>query len=142
MTKLPTFDDAFIQFNQASSKSSSELSMFKTVIQKCNLNTVKTIWLILKLYKQSFVLLSYLVIQLEKWIYCVMADVSLFGGRGGASRGGVIGRPARGGVRNRVPQTDRQRLVDSFDAGEDYLHLANQLGINYSTARNIIRVWL
>ena len=104
-----------------------------------------------------------------------MADVNLFGGRGGAARGGggrrgrcgergngdnsagagaavgAVGRaargaaggrrPARGGVRNRVPQTDRQRLVDCLEAGEDYLHLANQLGINYSTARNIIRVW-
>ena len=37
---------------------------------------------------------------------------------------------------------DRQRLVDSFEAGEDCLHLANQLGINYSTARSIIWVWL
>ena len=69
----------------------------------------------------------------------MMADVNLFGGRGGAARGGVVGRPARGGVSNRVPQTDRQRLVE---AGEDYLHLTNQLGMNYSTARNIIRVWL
>ena len=34
----------------------------------------------------------------------MMADVSLFGGRGGASRGGVVSRPARGGARNRVPQ--------------------------------------
>ena len=42
------------------------------------------------------------------------ADVNLFGGRGGAARGGGVGRPARGGARNRVPQTDRQCLVDSF----------------------------
>ena len=71
----------------------------------------------------------------------MMVDVKLFGGRGGAARGGVIGIPARGGARNRVPLTNR-RLVDSFEASEDYSHLANQLGINYSTARNIIRVWL
>ena len=32
--------------------------------------------------------------------------------------------------------------MDSFQTGEDYLHLANQLGINYSTARNNIQVWL
>ena len=74
----------------------------------------------------------------------MMADVSqfanLFGGCG-AAQVGVAGRPARGGACNCVPQTDR-RLVDSFEASEDYLHLANQLGINYSTARNIIRVWL
>ena len=72
----------------------------------------------------------------------MMADVNLFGGRGGAARGGVVGRPVRGGARNRVLQTDRQCLVHSFEAGEEYLHLSNQLGINYSTARNIIRVWL
>ena len=30
----------------------------------------------------------------------------------------------------------------TVEAGEGYLHFANQLGINYSTARNIIRVWL
>ena len=61
---------------------------------------------------------------------------------GGAARSGVVGRPARGGARNRAPQTDRQRLVDSIESGEDYLHHENQLGINYSTVRNIIRVWL
>ena len=32
--------------------------------------------------------------------------------------------------------------VNSFEAGEDYLHLANQLSVNYSTARNIIWVWM
>ena len=30
----------------------------------------------------------------------------------------------------------------TLEAGEDYMHLVNQLGINYSTASNIIRVWL
>ena len=68
----------------------------------------------------------------------MIADINLFG-RGGAARSG---RSARDGARNHVPQTDRQRLVDSFEAAEDYLHFINQLGINYSTARNIIRVWL
>ena len=35
----------------------------------------------------------------------MMADVNLFGGRGGAARGGgVVGRPALGGARNCVPQ--------------------------------------
>ena len=72
----------------------------------------------------------------------MMADVNFFVGRGGAAQDGVVGRPVRGDDSNRVPQTDHQRLVDSFEAGEDYLHLTNQLGINYSTARNIIRVWL
>ena len=32
--------------------------------------------------------------------------------------------------------------MDSFEAGEDFLHFVNQLSVNYSTARNIIRVWL
>ena len=47
-------------------------------------------------------------LEFEKWIYYMMADVNLFGGCGGAARGGVVGRLARGGARNRVPQTDRQ----------------------------------
>ena len=71
----------------------------------------------------------------------MMADVNLFGGCGGAAQGGVVGRPARGGARNRVSQPYRQRLVDCFEA-EDYLHLENQFDINYGTAKNIIRVWL
>ena len=54
----------------------------------------------------------------------MLVDVNLFGGRGGAARGGVIGRPARGGARNRVSQTDRQRLVDPFEAGEDLFCLS------------------
>ena len=70
----------------------------------------------------------------------MVTDVNLFGSRGGAARGGVVGRQARGGAHNRAPQTDRQCLVDSFQADENYLHLINQLSINYSTARNIIRV--
>ena len=72
----------------------------------------------------------------------MMGHVDLFGAHGGAARGGVVGRLVRGGARNRVLQAGRQRLVDFFEAGGDYLHLANQLGINYSTARNIVRVWL
>ena len=71
-----------------------------------------------------------------------MANTNMFGGRGGAARGGVVGRSARGGARNRIPLINRQRLVESFDAGKGYLHLPNQLGINYSTARNIILFWL
>ena len=71
-----------------------------------------------------------------------MVDANLFGGRGGAARGGAVDRLARGGACNCVPQTYPQRLVDSFEAGEDNLHLKNQLGINYITARNIIWVWL
>ena len=43
-----------------------------------------------------------------------------------------------GGPRNRVPQTNHQRLVGSFEAGEDYFHFSNQFGMNYSTMRNII----
>ena len=50
----------------------------------------------------------------------MMADVNLFGGRGGVAQGGVVGRPACGGARNRLPKTDSQRLVDSFKASEDY----------------------
>ena len=101
----------------------------------------------------------------------MMADVNLFGGHGGAARGGVcrrgrrdqggggnnsngleagaavgaVGRvvcggaggrePACGSVRNRVPQTDRQRLVDSFETGEDYLHLANRSHDNRPPAK-------
>ena len=41
-----------------------------------------------------------------------------------------------------VAVSDRQHLVNSFKAGEDYLHLVNQLANNYSTAANVIRVWL
>ena len=42
-----------------------------------------------------------------------MADVNLFGGRGGAARGGVVG-VRRVAVRVVVyKQTDRQRFVDS-----------------------------
>ena len=114
MTQLATCDDAFIQLNQVSSKSSSKHLMFKTAIQNCNISTVKTISSIIKLYK-----------QFEKWMYCMMADVNLFGGRGETARDGVVGRPARGGARNRVPQTDRQHefhyFVDSFQAGGDFI---------------------
>lgn len=72
------------------------------------------------------------------------------GGRGGGrgaqganaqdGRGDAQGEERR--PRNRISQTDRQRLVDSFEAGDDYLHLAQQIGINYNSARNVIRIWL
>ena len=54
-------------------------SMFKTAIQTWNLSTVKTIS---SNYMSSR--LCYFVIQFGKWTYCLMADVNLFGGRGGA----------------------------------------------------------
>ena len=37
----------------------------------------------------------------------MMADVNLFGGSGGAARGGGVGRPARGGAHNRVNRVSR-----------------------------------
>lgn len=43
--------------------------------------------------------------------------------------------------RNRVSNTDRRRIVDTFENGEDYLNLADTLSINRDTARSIIRVW-
>ena len=43
---------------------------------------------------------------------------------------GAVGRTARGSVRYRVPQTGRQRFVDSSEAGKDDLHLADQLSMN------------
>ena len=76
--------------------------MFKMVIQKCHLSIVETISSIIKLCKQSFMLVNKLI-EFEKWIYCTMADVNLFGGCGGAARGGGVGKWARGGARNRVP---------------------------------------
>ncbi len=63
-------------------------------------------------------------------------------GRGQGQRGHGRGGNGRGGVRNRVPLNDRQRLVDAYEAGDDYLDLAQRIGINYNTARSIIRVWL
>ena len=36
---------------------------------------------------------------------------------------GAVGRAARGVVRHRVPQTNCHRIVDSFEAGEDYLQI-------------------
>ena len=50
----------------------------------------------------------------------MVADVNLFGGPGGAVRGGGVGRPTRGGVRSRVLQTNRQCVMDSFETGENY----------------------
>lgn len=39
---------------------------------------------------------------------------------------------------NRIQQLDRSRLVNAYQRGEDYIHLATQLGINKKTARNIV----
>ena len=47
----------------------------------------------------------------------------------------------RSGVRNCVALSDRQRLVDPYEAGDDYLDLAQRIGINYNTVLNIIRLW-
>ena len=37
---------------------------------------------------------------------------------------------------------DRQRLVDCLENGDDYIALAEQLGIHTDTARSVIRVWM
>ena len=72
-----------------------------------------------------------------------MFPAAAAGAVSGAAHGAAGGQGvARGGVYNRVPLTDRQHFMNSFEAGEDYLRLANQLGINHCTARNIIWVWL
>ena len=52
--------------------------------------------------------------------------------------GAVVPAPAQP-RRRAISAVDKRRLVDSFNNGEDYLTLANQLGINLSTARNIVR---
>ena len=44
--------------------------------------------------------------------------------------------------RNTVSNQDRRRLVDTFESGEDFINLANQLGIHHDTARSIIRLWM
>ena len=59
------------------------------------------------------------------------------GGRG--RRGGRGGRG--GGVRRRVSDTDRQRLVHEYETDGDYRQLAIQLAVNPETALCIIRTW-
>ena len=39
---------------------------------------------------------------------------------------------------NRIRNEDRARLVEAFEAGRDYLEMADALGIKHSTARSII----
>ena len=41
----------------------------------------------------------------------------------------------------KVSNTDRQRLVTAYEGGEDFVALADVLGINRDTARSVIRVW-
>jgi len=41
----------------------------------------------------------------------------------------------------RVSNTDRGRLIASYEKGEDFILLADSLDINRDTARSIIRVW-
>lgn len=55
------------------------------------------------------------------------------------------GRPRRrrvGRVRNVVTNTDRERLVNAYENGDNFIVLADQLEINRDTARSIIRVWM
>lgn len=40
--------------------------------------------------------------------------------------------------RNRIPQEHRQRIVQSFENEEDYLHVTDTLGVNRSTARGTV----
>ena len=44
--------------------------------------------------------------------------------------------------RNMVSNADRQRLIDAFENGDDYMALADQLQVNRETARSIVRVWM
>ena len=44
--------------------------------------------------------------------------------------------------RKPVSNQDRQRLVDCYEGGEDFVSLAEQLGIHVDTARSVIRVWM
>lgn len=41
----------------------------------------------------------------------------------------------------RVSNTDRGRIIASFEKGDDFILLADSLNINRDTARSIIRVW-
>ena len=44
--------------------------------------------------------------------------------------------------RKPVSNQDRQRLVDCYEGGEDFVSIAEQLGIHVDTARSVIRVWM
>lgn len=65
---------------------------------------------------------------------------ALRGRRGRIGR--VPGNVQRRRVRNVIGNMDRQRLVDAYENGNDYLALADQLHINRDSARNVIRVWM
>lgn len=51
-----------------------------------------------------------------------------------------MNQPAR--RQSQVNNRDRERIVRSYENGENFLDLANNLGINRDTARSIIRVWI
>ena len=61
------------------------------------------------------------------------------GGGQGNTAPPPAGAPAQPVRRRAISVVDKRRLIDSFNNGEDYLSLANQLNINVSTARNIVR---
>ena len=44
--------------------------------------------------------------------------------------------------RRAVSNQDRQLLVDCLENGDDFIVLAEQLGIHTDTARSVIRVWM
>ena len=44
-------------------------------------------------------------------------------------------------TRNVICVTDKKRLVDAFDAGEDWEMLASQVKVKVKTARAIILKW-
>ena len=116
--------------------------MFEIVIQKCNLSTVRTTWSIIKLYKQSFMLLnnSFWKVDLLHDGWCQLVWWSWR-----SSLRWVVGRLARGGARNCVPQTvANMNCTILWTLGSWWRWFApwKSIGINYSTARNIIQVWL
>ena len=47
--------------------------------------------------------------------------------------------PPRTRPYNRISQQDRDRIIAAYRAGNDYIQLATQLGVNKKTARSIIR---
>ena len=61
------------------------------------------------------------------------------GGGQGNTAPPPAGAPAQPVKHRAISVVDKRRLIDSFNNGEDYLSLANQLNINVSTARNIVR---
>lgn len=44
--------------------------------------------------------------------------------------------------RNTIQNADRQRIVNCYENGDDFILLADQLQINRDTARSIIRTWM